>query len=74
MFWPLKLNFENFKRFLDDMHPSIKFTFEKPEIIYENEKKVEVLYYLDVNIILNEDNSVKTDVYYKPTKYSQQLT
>ena len=49
------------------MHPSIKFTFEKPEIIYENEKKVEVLNYLVENIILSKDNSVKTDIYYKPT-------
>ena len=50
------------------MHPSIKFTFEKPGIIYENEKKVEVLNYLDVNRVLNEDNSVKTH------EYSQLLT
>ena len=30
IFWPLKLNFENFKICLNNMHPSIKFTFEKP--------------------------------------------
>ena len=44
------------------MHPSIKFTFENPEIIYENEKKVQVLNSLDVKRILNEDNSVETDI------------
>ena len=33
IFWLLKLNFENFKTCLNNMHPSIKFTFEKPEII-----------------------------------------
>ena len=49
------------------MQPSIKFTFEKPEIIYENEKKVQVLNFLDVKIILHEDNSVETDIYQKPT-------
>ena len=49
------------------MHPSIKFTFENPEIIYENEEKVEVLNFLDVKIILHEDNSVETDSYYRPT-------
>ena len=49
------------------MPPSIKFTFEKPEIIYENEKKVQVLNFLDVKKILHEPNSVETDIYYKPT-------
>ena len=49
------------------MHPSVKFMFEKPEIIYENEKKVQALNFLDVKIILHKDNSVETDIYYKPT-------
>ena len=49
------------------MHLSIKFTFEKPEFIYENEKKIQVLDFFDVKIILHEDNSVETDIYYKPT-------
>ena len=38
IFWPLKLNFQNFRTCLINMHPSIRFTFENPEIIYENEK------------------------------------
>ena len=49
------------------MHRSIKFPFEIPEIIYENEKKVQVLNFLDVTIILHEDNLVETDIYRKPT-------
>ena len=40
IFWPLKLDFENFKKCLNNLHPSIKFTFENPEVIYENKKKV----------------------------------
>ena len=67
IFWPLKLNFESFKTCLNNMHPPIKITFEKPEIIYENEKKVQVLNFLDAKIILHEVNSVETDIYYKPT-------
>ena len=39
VFCPLKLNFENFKTCLNNMHPSIKFTFENQKIIYENEKR-----------------------------------
>ena len=61
IFWPLKLNFETR---LNNMHPSIKFTFENPEIIHENEKKAQVLNFLDVKIILHEDYSVETDIYY----------
>ena len=53
------------------MHSSIKFTFEKPEIIYENKKKVQVSNFLDVKIILHEDNTVETEptnqLNYKPT-------
>ena len=67
IFWSLKLNFENFKTCLSNMHPSIKFTFENPDIIYENEKKVQALNFLDVKIILLKDNSVETDAFYKLT-------
>ena len=41
--------------------------FEKSEIIYENENKVQVLNFLDVKKILHKDNSTETDIYYKPT-------
>ena len=67
IFWPLKLNFEQFKTCLNKVQPSIKFTLENQEMIYDNEKKVQVLNFLDVKIILHEDNSVETDIYYKPT-------
>ena len=48
IFWPFKLNFKIFKTYLNNMQPSINFTFEKPKIIYQNEKKVEILNFLDV--------------------------
>ena len=64
----MKLNFEHLKTCLNNMFPSIKFTFESPEFIYENGKKVRVLNFLDMKIILHEDNSVESDMYYKLTK------
>ena len=71
IFCPLKLYFENSKTYLNNMHSSIKFAFEKPEIIYENKKKVQVSNFLDVKIILHEDNTVETEptnqLNYKPT-------
>ena len=66
-FYLLLLIIENFKTCLNNMHPSTKFTFEKPEMIYENEKEVQVLRLWDAKIILHEHNSVETDIYYKPT-------
>ena len=66
IFWPLKLNSENFKTRLNNMYPSITFTVENPEIVYENKKKVEILNFLDVKIILHQDNSVESDIHYKP--------
>ena len=69
--WSLKLTFENLKICLNNMTPSIKFTFEKPEIIYENGssiyEKAVGLKLLDVKKILQEDNSIEIDIYYKLT-------
>ena len=37
IFWPLNLNFENVKTFLNIIkYTSIKFTLEKPKIIVKN--------------------------------------
>ena len=49
------------------MHLSTKFTLEESKIIYENEKKIQVLNFIDGKIILHKDNSVETGIYYKPT-------
>ena len=56
------------------MYPSIKFTFENPEIIYEKEKKAQVLNFLDVKTTWHKDNSVETDIYYKPTNTHDYLS
>ena len=67
IFWPEHLNFEHFKMCLNNMHPSIKFTFEKSEIVYQNGKKTQILNFLDIKVILHEDSTIETDIYYKPT-------
>ena len=66
IFWSLKLKLGNFKTYLNNMHSSIKLK-KKTEMVYEKEKKLQVFNFLDVKIILHEDNSVETDIYYKPT-------
>ena len=60
IFLPLKLNFENIKTCLNNADPTMKFIFQKPEILYENKNKVQVSNFLDVKIILHEENSVET--------------
>ena len=40
IFWLINLNFQSFKACLNSIYPSIKLTFEKPENVYENQKKV----------------------------------
>ena len=55
------------------MHLSTKFTLEESKIIYENEKKMQVLNFIDGKIILHKDNSVETDIYYKPTDTHEYL-
>ena len=66
IFLPLKLNFENIKTCLNNADSTMKFIFQKPEILYENKNKVQVSNFLDVKIILRDENSVETDIYYKP--------
>ena len=49
------------------MHDAIKFTFEKAEHEVINGRKQQVLNFLDVSVILRDDNVIETDVYYKKT-------
>ena len=60
IFLPLKLNFENIKTCLNNADSTMKFIFQKLEILYENKNKVQVSNFLDVKIILHEENSVET--------------
>ena len=67
IFWTFDLNFEHLKTSLNKVLSFIKSTFEKVKRIYKNGKPIHVLKLLDIKIILQEDNSIKTDIYYKPT-------
>ena len=48
-----------------------QFTYEKPEIIYESEKKVQVSNFLDVE--LTRRHLSLNDIYYKPTHTNQHI-
>ena len=49
------------------MHPAIKYTFEKTNVIVENSESCQVLNFLDVSVILHSDHTIETDIYYKDT-------
>ena len=49
------------------MHPAIKYTFGKAEVIVKNSESCQVINFLDVSVILNLDRNIETDIYYKDT-------
>ena len=69
LLWPSSFNFNDFCFCLNNLHPSIRFTFEKAEIT-TNEKgeELQILNFLDVKVILNKNTKIiLTDIYYKTT-------
>ena len=66
--WPSHLSFHNFIKCLNNMHPSIQYTFEKAKIVNNDiHSFTKVLNFLDVKIILHENGNIDTDIYYKDT-------
>ena len=56
-----------FLKCLNSMHPMINFTEEKAIVTTYNGKKLQTLNYLDVSVMLHENNEIETDVFYKST-------
>ena len=60
-FWRKHLDFKYFSTFLNNLHPSIKYTFEKAKLIQSNHSEAyKVLNFLDIEVILHSNNTVKT--------------
>ena len=49
------------------MHPAIKYTVEKPEIIQKDGKLIQRLVFLSLKLHMDNDGIIWTDVFYKPT-------
>ena len=68
--WNTKLDIQIFLNILNQMHPSIKYTIESGKIRNEDQ----TINFLDVTVILTKGNTIKTDVYYKPTNSHEYLS
>ena len=65
IFWPKHLDFNSFSICLNNLHPAIKYTFEKAKVIVENSACRQVINFLDVSVILHSDRTIETDIYYE---------
>ena len=60
-FWRKHLDFKYFSTCLNNLHPSIKYTFEKAKLIQSNHSEpYKVLNFLDIEVILHSNNTFKT--------------
>ena len=71
--FPAGIDQSLFLYLLNSMHPAIKYTVEKPDIIKQNGKDVQTLVFLSLLLHLDIDGNIWTDVYYKPTNTHEYL-
>ena len=68
LLWPAMLNFHSFMVCLNNLHRSINHTYEKAKVTLDVKGNlVQILNFLDANVILNIKNGISTDVNYKDT-------
>ena len=74
-FLPLlkSINLELFMECLNSLHPMINFTYETAKFTKNNTNVVQTLNFLDVTVILDDNNSISTDVFYKATNAHEYL-
>ena len=67
--WPKNANIDIFRKLLNELHPSLKFTVEKGKNSCEQnfDTFTQVLNFLDVSIILHQNGRLETDIFYKET-------
>ena len=67
VFLPAHICKKNFLSILNGMDPSIVFTLEESESILLKGKRAEKLNFLDICIMIDQDDCIHTDIFYKPT-------
>lgn len=61
------IDISTFLKCLNSLHPAISFTEEKATTTSINGKMTQTLNFLDINVMLNENDQVETDIFYKTT-------
>ena len=64
---PKSVDVEHFKACLNNLHPNIKYTIEPATTEVYNAKTIQKLSFLDITVILHEDNMIETEIYYIPS-------
>ena len=71
--FPANVNEEEFKILLNSMHPAIKYTIDKAEIVKDGGKEVQRLVFLSLILNLDDEGNIWTNVHYKDTNTHEYL-
>ena len=63
LIWPCHLDINIFINILNDLHPNIKYTIEAGQ----NSGNQQSLNMLDITVILHDNRTIETEIYYKET-------
>ena len=68
IFWGRHPDFQSFSVCLNNLHPAIKYLFEKTKSIQtDHSQPYQVLNIMDIEVTLHSDKTVETDIYCKDT-------
>lgn len=65
---------KGFLNCLNRLHPAINYTLEEASTETTDGEHVQTLNFLDIMIIIHNDGTVETDIYYKPTNSHKYLS
>ena len=75
IFSPKHLHLKYFSTCPSNLHPAIKYTFEKAKLILSDHSyPYQVLNFLNIEVIFQSDNTVESDIYNKETNANDYLS
>ena len=74
IFWPKHSVFNSFSICLNNLHPAIKYTFEKGKTIVQFSEYCRLINFLDVSVTLHPDHTIETDMITFLTTAQTQIT
>ena len=61
------IDIDLFLHCLNSQHPNIKYTEEIATFVKNKDEKYQKLNFLDITVILHDNNNIETDIFYKST-------